>query len=504
MTFREKFLLIALLAVALFVRVFGIGQHSLFSDELIWMVRGKGLFFAVKQFNYNFFESGWWLDKTTTEPLGLPMALLGGTMLVLFSPGQSRLSLGVLNEIVAARLPAAIISSFFIVAYYFLLKKFVGKKVALIASILLLFDPVFLGVSRWFHQDLMLTVSSFLALILFVRSSSWKSLAVSSFFASLAILTKPHGILVVVTLLFYSLVSESKKRKREFIKFLKWGAIVSAFTIGLFPFLWKNPVFQILLYWQTQAQVVSRGQPMNFLGQIVAKPAWYYYLVIFPFHVPETILMGILAGGIGFFSKIKKRLLKIKPFVAISLIYSFLLFITVSWAGRKLGIRYLVPIWPYVYLLASFGLLRVSRLFSGSWQKIYWLLIFGVLLIEMVKFYPSYYLFHNYLISSKKYQRMESVGFCDGIKPSMEYLRPKLYENAKVLFFDCNASADYYTGYTLKHVHLLKDEPVFVVVEPYSSQKFPDFEPSLEKNGYRLIKNIEFRGILLANIYEKG
>lgn len=504
MTLKEKFLLIALLAVALIVRIFGIGQHSLFSDELIWMVRGKELFFAVKQLNYKFFESGWWLDKTTTEPLGLPMAFLGGTMLVLFSPGQSRLSLGILNEVVAARLPAAVIGSFFIVAYYFLLKKFTGSKVALVASILLLFDPVYLGLSRWLHQDLMLMVSSFLALILFVRSNSWKSLAVSSFFASLAILTKPHGILVAVTLLFYSLVIESKRRKREFIKFLKWGTVVAAFTIGLFPFLWKNPVSQILLYWQTQAEVVSHGQPMNFLGRIVAKPAWYYYLVIFPFHVPETILIGILVGGIGFFSKIKGCLFKIKPFVAISLIYGLLFFTTVSWAGRKLGIRYLVPLWPYVYLLASFGLVKISSLISRSWQKIYWLLVFGILLIEMAQFYPSYYLFHNHLISSKNYQRMESVGFCDGIKPSMEYLSPKLYENAKILFFDCNASAYYYTGYTLKHVHLLEDEPEFVVVEPYSSQKFPNFEPSLEKNGYRLIKNIEFRGILLANIYEKG
>lgn len=481
------------------MRLYGLSEHSLFADEITWMAKGKEYFFALKQTNLNYFNNGPWLDKSTTWPIALPMSLLSGIMLVFFAPGQSSRSVGILNDITAGRIPPAIIGALFIPIFYLLISRYVSKKIAMISALLLALDPVSLGLSRWVSQDLMLMVTSFLGLILFLENKSVLSLIISPFFTSMAILTKPQGGVVVISLLIFALMA----RKKELAKFAKWFLITTIFTVISFPFLWNNP-FKLVLYLETQLRAISTVQPpVNFLGQVTTTPAWCYYLITLPFHLPETVLLGALAGIIIAFIAFRKRKLKLSPFVKISFIYSLLFLIIISWSSQKLGIRYAFPVWPYLYLLSAFGLVKLAEFLGKKWQKIYWLVVFIFPILAVVKFYPSYYLYYNHFISPQQYQKLESVGFCDGIKPAMEYLNPKLHEGIKIMFYDCNFSANYYTGYTLNHVYAVNDQPEYIVMETYSSQKNPLLEPSLKDYGYRPIKEINFRGLLLARIYAK-
>ena len=494
---------LSLFLLALAIRIFGISNHGLFHDELSWMVRGKELFFAVKQFNLKFFESGWWLNRFAAEPLGLPVAFLAGIMLVVFAPGQSRLSLGIIPDIIAARIPVVIIGSLFIPVFYLLIRKYVDKKIALIATLLMVFDPVSIGLSRWLHQDLMLAVTSFISLLLFIRSPSGMALLISAVFASLALLTKPQGFLVPISLFIYCLTVSRVERKTFFIKFGKWLFAVGCLVIIAFPFLWRNPLMQMLLYLKTQLSVVSQGHLVYFLSQITRKPSWYYYFIISPFHLTEAVLLGVIAGLIGVFITFKKRFLKLSPLAKISLIYSLLFFITVSLASKKLGIRYLFPIWPYIFLFAGWGLFMISNLVPARIRKMFWLLVFAFTIIEVLKFYPSYYLFHNHLISAEQYQEMELVGVCDGIKPAMEYLGPLIGEGSKIMFLTCGATANYYTGYSIKIVEDIKEEPEFIVLEKNYAQRFPQTISFIEESNYQVLKEIDFRGISLVTIYRQ-
>lgn len=499
----QKFILLALFLLAFAVRFIGISGHGLFHDELSWMVRGKELFFAYKQGNLKFFESGWWLSKYAAEPFGLPMALLAGTMLVLFSPGQSRLSLGVIPDIIAARIPVVLIGSFFIPVFYLLIKKYTNGKMALISSLLFALDPVSIGLSRWVHQDLALMIFSFLGIFLFIRNNSNKTLITSALFSSFALLTKPQGLLIILTLLVYFLTLDKKERKIFLSKLLMWGFLVAVLTIVFFPFLWKNPITQMILYLQTQMEVVSKGHTVYFLGQITRKPPWYYYFVISPFHFTETVLLGLIAGLIGLFITFKNRFSRLSPLVKISLIYSLLFFVTVSLANKKLGIRYLFPIWPYIFLFAGWGLFMLSNLFPRKIQKMFWLFIFTFTIIEILGFYPSYYLFHNHLISAKQYQEMKLVGVCDGIKPAMEYLGPLIGEGSKIMFLNCGTTANYYTGYSIKIIDDINEGPEYIILETNYVQRFPQIKSSIEENNYQVLKEIDFRGISLVTIYRQ-
>ncbi len=492
----NKLIVIILFLIAISIRLYGLSEHSLFADEITWMAKGKEYFFALKQINLNYFNNGPWLDKSTTWPIALPMSLLSGIMLVFFAPGQSSRSAGILNDITAGRIPPAIIGAIFIPIFYLLISRYVSKKIAIISALLLALDPVSLGLSRWVSQDLMLMVTSFLGLILFFENKPFLSLIVSPFFTSMAILTKPQGGVVVIALLIYLLTVEKGKKKAEFIKFLKWIFMVVILTIVFFPFLWNNP-FKMLWYLKTQAETISQTPPIIFLGQITTDPPWYYYLATLPFHLTEVVFVGIMAGVMGI------RRVKLSPFLRTSIIYSLLFFIIISWSPQKLGIRYAFPIWPYLFLLAAFGLTKIESIIKQKWQKIYWSVIFIASIIAVVKFYPSYYLYYNQFVSPQQYQKLESIGFCDGIKPAMEYLNPKLHEGIKIMFYDCNFSANYYTGYTLNHVYAVSDQPEYIVLETYSSQKNPLLEPSLKDFGYHLIKEINFKSLLLARIYAK-
>jgi hypothetical protein len=77
---KDKLIPILLFLVAFLIRLYGISAHSLFADEITWMVRGKELFFALKQANLNYFINGYWLNKDTTWPIAMPMSLLSGTI----------------------------------------------------------------------------------------------------------------------------------------------------------------------------------------------------------------------------------------------------------------------------------------------------------------------------------------------------------------------------------------------------------------------------------------
>jgi 4-amino-4-deoxy-L-arabinose transferase-like glycosyltransferase len=493
---------IFLFTVSFLLRLCGLGEHGLFSDELSWMVRGKELFFAVKQFNWSFFETGWWLNPFAAEPLGLPMALMSGTLLVLFSPGQSRLSLGIIPDIIAARIPAMIIGSLFIPVYYFLLKKSFKKEIVLVAALLLAFDPVAVGLSRWLHQDSFLTIVSFIGLILFISTKSKLVLIISAFFSAMACLTKPQGFFVPLTLGLYWFLVENNLKKQYLIRLGIWGLILGSFVTLSFPFLWKNPIGQMLLYLQTQSSVVSQGHLVYFLGEVTRNPAWYYYFITGPFHLTESVLFGTILGLIYFLKNLKEKSFKINPIVAVALIYSLIIIVTVSLAHKKLGIRYMFPIWPYLFLFAGWGLYNFSQKIKEQYLKIFWILVFLFPLWGLIKFYPSYYLYYNNLISPKVFQKMEMLGVCDGIKPSMEYLGPRLTEGTKLMVQACAPTARYYTGFTINLVENVEDNPEYIILEDNYAIRFPGVENKIKENGYKVIKEIDFRGISLTKIYE--
>lgn len=500
-----KFKIILLLLAAFIPRVVNLGGHGVFVDEITWMSRCKDVYATARSLTWNPNFSMWWLTQDIAEAIGLPVTFLCGVSMVFLSPGYSHYSLNVLQDFVAARVPVALIGSLYPLIFFLLVRKFVNEKHSFLAALLFSLDPVAIGLSRWLQHDMALVTFSTLSLFLYLVSTkktknSTTLIVASALCASLAILTKPQGFIVPLTILTLLFVSITTKQKLDFKVVVLWTILAGFFTVALFPYLWKNPIVHMLTYLKLQIWNVGLGNLTYFNGQITNNPPWYYYFAIFPFRIPESILLGLI---VGIYTLVKKsnKFLKSKTSLMI-VIYSLFFLVLIMFSDKKLGIRYLFGVWPYIYLVSAYGILYLEKIVRKPFKKIYWLIIFTFPIMAILKFYPIYYLYHNNLITPKGFQNIESVGYCDSVKEAINYLEPRLYHGVKIMLMGCDAAINYYTGFTVQRVYRVKDKPDFVIEEVHNAQKQPELVGQIEKAGYVQINEIKFRGIVLAKVYK--
>jgi len=87
-----------------------------------------------------------------------------------------------LDFIVAVRLPMVLTASAAIVLIFLLLRKLLPEKTAILATLLLAFDPFFLANSRVIHVDAPLTYfmfAAFLAFLVYLKDGRWQILLLS-------------------------------------------------------------------------------------------------------------------------------------------------------------------------------------------------------------------------------------------------------------------------------------------------------------------------------------
>jgi hypothetical protein len=344
---------------------------------------------------------------------------------------------------------------------------------------------------------------STLSLLVFLYSKSKIATVSSAFLVAMAILTKPQGFIVPITVFAVYLIGIVKKEKVDFKRLGLWIFTTIICVIIFFPFLWHDPVGGMVKYLSTQIGNANNGQLTYFNGQITTSPPWYYYFAIFPFRVPETVLAGFFIGLVFGMRSLRKQFHKNKLFQA-GLIYLIVFLITISLSNKKIGIRYLFGIWPYIYIVAVYGLTLVEKHVKKVYKWIFWLVVFIFPIWGILKFSPSYYLFHNYFISPQNFQSLESIAFCDSVKPSIKYLEPKLYHGIILMLPGCDSAINYYTGFTIKRVNEVSGKPEYIIEETHDAQKFPNTVKQIQESGYKEIKRIDFRGIILAKIYQKS
>lgn len=499
---NTKFKMLLLLIIAFLPRIINLGGHSVFVDEISWMSRSKDVYAAVRTGTWSPYNAVWWLNKGVAESIGLPITFLSGLSMTFLSPGYSHYSLSITKDYIAARFPAVIIGSLFIPLFYLLLRRFIGDKLAFIASLLIALDPISIALSRWLHQDTALMAFSTLSILLYLYSKRKVAIAGSALLAAMAILTKPQGFLIVLTLIIISFIAVLTRQKACIKVLAGWLVLTGFFTVLFFPFLWSNPIGNILQYLSVQIGNVGGGNLTYFNGYVTQNPPWYYYFAIFPFRVPESILVGFLLGLALVFINLKKNILK-NQFLQAGLIYTILFLSMISFSNKKLGIRYLFGVWPYIYIIAAYGLVYIEKLVRRPFKKFFWLTVFLFPVWGIIKFYPSYYLFYNHFITPSRFQSLESVGYCDGVKPAVEYLSPKLYHGIKIMLPGCDSAINYYTSFTINRIESISFHPDYVIEENISAQKLPGTLEDLRKAGYKGIKEINFRGLVLAKIYQK-
>ena len=321
-----KIILIFLIFSGAFLRLYGLGDQSLWIDESYSVTAAIGMMEHLVPA----MPSGELYTSSilNTSSIALSMTLFG------------------INEF-AARLPSVLFGVLTIIITYFFSKKLFGKEVAVITSFLITFSIVEIAWSRQARMYQQLQFFYILSLFIFYKYANTREIKLgllTILSIVCAILTHPLGLsLLLIIPAYLALINIKYIRlnfKKEFFKKRVFGIIFLVFSsIALSEFFF-NAVTHVL--------TVQTNYSENYL----------WYLKTF---FPIIFYLSIAGIIIGFREKWKETLL---PFLAIIIPFYFIFF-----HEKLLGYRYLFLSFPFIFLFFSRTVKYISEIISGLITK---------------------------------------------------------------------------------------------------------------------------------------
>lgn len=490
-------IIFVILIVFLFLgtRLYKISETPVYPDEITWMVRAKETALAIKTGNINFFNTAWWNIKDDTEAIGLPLSIISGFPLIYLGKGQSVVSRNIFQDYIVARGSIIIFSTIFIIIFYVVSKKLFNSRVAFFATALLVLDPIFTANTKIVMNDIFLTVFTFIAIFAYLLVPNRKtSILISSLATALAFLTKPNG-LIVIPILFVQMFINRNDWKNEFVKYSLF-IIGTLFFISVFwPASWNNILFAIPEYIYREKDLVGVGINNYFFGKLTENPPISYYLFEILVRLPPLIVVGFIS-----FLLTKKNWLvnKYNPLI-ILFILSFLLII--SFSAKKLGVRYALPVWPFIYLIVSSQIIYIVGILKNKYLELISLILaITWFLFVFVQYFPYHGLYYNQFVGGTKNSRIyDLVGLCEGSKAAVDYIFKCYPKQETIGAVGCgNSSIPYY--YPYKFTSSWKDQKIFYV-EAYYIQLQKDLDLNIFFKQNLPVKIIEINGVEMAYIY---
>jgi 4-amino-4-deoxy-L-arabinose transferase-like glycosyltransferase len=283
-----------------------------------------------------------------------------------------------LEAYTSARFLAAFVTAGSMVAFYWLSRRLLGNMIALIATMILLFEPFFVAYQRSLTTDANQTNFTWLALLAFLlylqhkkeQLGAWRWLFLSAGCYALALLSKIPALLslpaLALWLLWYAVrghFGEKVRYGRLLGEIICWGLIVGAVIFLFWPALWVAlPETGLQLYQQLSEEV--GGHEQFFMGQMSRSPGAAFYPVVLFYRLSPLLLFGLILCCLSLLLR------PLRPHdtdaTALWAIALNLLIVLILLDSRASKIdRYIVPLIPGIALLAAAGILRWGEWASG-------------------------------------------------------------------------------------------------------------------------------------------
>ncbi len=473
------------------IRLFQLKNLAVYPDEITWTVYGKEILYAIKDLNYNYLHQAWWNSDKETFAISIPLVYLSGLFHIVFA-GEGKYSLHWFPDITASRLGVLWLVSFTPVCLYWFLSRVsrINKKYAFLGALCYSISPIVLASDRWLLNDSLLTLFCFISLTSFVFYSNKNRLSFwPGVFLALTFLTKPHGLAVISGWLTYIYLHPNRKQN---IKMLIGNMIFFLLTITiLWPESWFRPVISIFDYFTRQAQLSSLGNVIYYLGVSSRNPHWSYYAFQFFTRLPEAIVILCILET----PKARRSITSaIAPYVAFILVFTLI----ISFAHSKPGARYMLPIIPWVYVLATLSFKDlISKVSSAPIRNVIYIICL-LSVISGLKYVPNYSLYYNQFIQGpENAKKFDTVGLCLGDKAAFNYLDSK--NNPGLVYLaGCYDTAPYHTSRQITH---LLDDANYIIVESAFSQQYPNSPILALAKQKRFSKEMIENGVVTSRIY---
>ncbi len=340
--------------------------------------------------------------------------------------------------VASAQFGLALLNGICVVAIYALARRLMGERAALLAGVLVAFDPFHIALSRVLHIDAAasnLMLLSFLALLLFFRSDSRKWILLSGEFAGLAMLTKSYALfLAPLTMLMLGLWLGFRRSsvRQAGSSLFGWGLAASGTFFACWPAMWVAPR-------TTMAEVLGTafgyaGEPYTtsdyFLGRVVENPGPLFYPVAIALRTTPLIWLGLLLLAVACVRGSRRdgvicALAREQRGVAAALLLFAVLFALPMTVAAKKYDRYMLPV------ILSFDLLTAAGL--ASWiegtkvRKAIIMIAFAAQIAFVLSFHPYYLAYYNPLVGGTTVARsILPVGWGEGMEQVAAYLNEKV------------------------------------------------------------------------------
>jgi 4-amino-4-deoxy-L-arabinose transferase-like glycosyltransferase len=273
---------------------------------------------------------------------------------------------------VEARLALAFVTALCMTGIFALSWLLFGSSVALLAAVLLLFEPFFLAYQRFVTTDANQTNFTWLALLSFLlflrgvtekRSGAlWWSLLAGVFFG-LGLLSKISAALSLpvfgLAALWWAWRLRSKGGTRQLLLgVLVWALAAVGVVVLLWPALRADPPGTAMRLVKDVGHEVD-GHIQFFFGRIVDDPGLGFYPVALVYRLTPLLLLGTVLGLVTLGVPALRRYLRDSASLAVIVLNLVVVMIGLSSASSKLD-RYIVPLVPGLSLVAASGIAAIT------------------------------------------------------------------------------------------------------------------------------------------------
>jgi len=418
-----------------------------------------------------------------------------------------------------ARIPMIIVMVLFCWFIYFWAKKLVGEKFAILALVFSAFSPTILAHGRLVTTDIGAAFGAILATyfwIYFLKNPTWKNVIMAGVVLGATLLVKFSLILLIpffgILVILWPLLKTGfhwKNLAQYILKAICVGMVAVVLIIWPFYYFhtfgypqekqiadtqeilasnpWKplknlciwmtkndltRPLAHYLLGLLMATQRVSYGNTVYFLGTVSGGGIKYYFPLVYLMKVPLglIILMLFLAGFYLFQLKWLRRINLRKCMVANFDLLAFLLFFVIYWftsitGNLNIGVRHLLPIFPFTYLLSVVGVKSIYEKLEGKKKKVF-LGFIGVLVVWYVVSsllcFPHYLSFFNEVFGGSKngykYVVDSNYDWGQDLKRLQKFVEERNIQKIYVDYFGGD-DVEYRLGQKWQRFDPIKDQP---------------------------------------------
>jgi len=396
---KKRIFLYLIILIFLSIKIFHLlSQKGITWDSAVYIEMGKYIFSTGK--------SGLW---ESSRPLMWPI-LLG----ILWKIK--------LNPIIFGRILQLILSIGCIYFTYIIGKNIFNEKIALLSAFFLAFNPTFLFYSSTILTGIPSTFFSLLAIYFLIK----KRYFLTGLFVGISFMTRFLQLFILIPTILY-LTIQKRNRLKNILNLAYGFLIITIPYLILNLFLYKNPLYPFIL----------QSFMTKYTGWIFHQPLQFYFIKL----IKENFL--VLFAIIGTII-----ILKQKDYKKITILSIFLLFFVFFNSIRHKEIRFILILLPYMYLIMSYGIFKVSNLIKRKKTLLYLSIILAgiIWLIQTTN--------QIKIPNFKEYPQFTSYIEKDNVKEGIWISNPLFIVNS-------NKKADeliYYPLYNSKKIDILKEK----------------------------------------------